>query len=580
MEDLKNEILEMILRDCAYTGGESWYLAEYAKQTGLNRDDLEYAADQLRRAGLIELTKFVPGRGQGFMITDFGIEMLRSSKHMGRLRTMGVAGLPAPRPAHAPAGGGGYPDRGHPERAPGPRDRSGVKDMPEGVREVPTKEAHEFAPTVSKEFQGKGDGGPQSKNKVLAALSSNKAPIITIGLVLLGLLNFLYGMQVSMGEAHGFTLRDYLMGRIPSEIYFQLGAMDQNLVVKQGEWFRLLTSAFVFQGFIHVAFNMMALFSSGRQMEKIWGGWRMFLLFVLCTLGSSCARLITVPDSPHMGAFGTVCGFLGSTLMWAMMARSSLPSELFWGLIRSTIFSGLFIGILCFIWPFAIWGYAVGAITGAVVTIPLYFTRFSRGALPVTFGFVGVALITFFGLGYFWYHYQPKTAIERARVYYGPEIQKADDEAYKLNKELDKGYLSQVVDERPFKAEEAKKWHEKIDAMLETLKDTERKVKKGYTAADEEVTKIEKVLKQAQDQENERSTDKLKEKLAKARMLRRAFTIARERFKDWKKYFEVVRGFVKEDGTLDVSEWERFRSIRRKIHNAGAWDGSLLREQE
>ncbi|MGF1582219.1 MAG: rhomboid family intramembrane serine protease [Gemmataceae bacterium] len=511
----------MILRDCAYTGEESWYLAEYSKQTGVDRDHLEFAADQLRRAGVIELTKFVPGRGQGFAITGFGIEMLRSSKYMGRLRTMGVAGLPVPKPSRTPAGAGGYPGRDRPDRGPEPRDRSGVKDMPEGVREVAPKEAHEFAPTVAKEFQGKGDGGAGSQNKVLAVLSANKAPILTIGLVMLGVLNYLYGMRVAMDKPHELTMREYLGGMIDPAIYYQLGAMSRNLVVDSGEWFRLLTSAFVFQGFIHVAFNMMALFSSGRQMEKIWGGWRFIILFVLCILGSSCAKLLTVtPETvnyPQMGAFGAVCGFLGSTLMWAIIARSSLPSDVFWGLIRSVTFSALFIGILCFIWPYGLWGYIIGALTGCVITVPLYFTRFSSGILAPTLGFVAIGLIALFGLGFTWYTFGARDV--------GTQVVVTMNEVQVFNKDLEDDYLSRLVVELPFTKKEAKTWHKKIDNILKKIQ-------------------------------------KSREQLERYRI---DVVNGKERLKLWEDYLQTARGLVKEDGKFDFTGWERLNEIRREI---------------
>ena len=48
-----------------------------------------------------------------------------------------------------------------------------------------------------------------------------------------------------------------------------------------GEWWRLLTGAFLHGGWLHIAFNMYVLFALGPTLERILGHGRFLLLYLL-----------------------------------------------------------------------------------------------------------------------------------------------------------------------------------------------------------------------------------------------------------------------------------------------------------
>lgn len=81
--------------------------------------------------------------------------------------------------------------------------------------------------------------------------------------------------------------------------------------VAQGEWWRILTSAFLHLGFLHIAFNMYALFLFGPVVEQLYGHLEYLILYLLCAVGGSVLTLLAAPNQPAAGASGAIFGLLG-----------------------------------------------------------------------------------------------------------------------------------------------------------------------------------------------------------------------------------------------------------------------------
>jgi membrane associated rhomboid family serine protease len=92
----------------------------------------------------------------------------------------------------------------------------------------------------------------------------------------------------------------------------------QGKSVADGEWYRLLSGAFLHAGFIHIAFNMFLLFILGRILEPAIGTPRfLFLYFASLLAGSFGALALTSPLEITVGASGAVFGLLGATVLIA-----------------------------------------------------------------------------------------------------------------------------------------------------------------------------------------------------------------------------------------------------------------------
>jgi membrane associated rhomboid family serine protease len=122
--------------------------------------------------------------------------------------------------------------------------------------------------------------------------------------VLIGVNVVVYFMQRASGS---FTSRFELIGAFPPppNVAF-LGVAD-------GEYYRLITSAFMHGGLLHIGLNMYALYLFGPTLESTLGRVRFLALYLLSALGGSAmSYAFNAPQQASLGASGAVFGLLGA----------------------------------------------------------------------------------------------------------------------------------------------------------------------------------------------------------------------------------------------------------------------------
>jgi membrane associated rhomboid family serine protease len=85
--------------------------------------------------------------------------------------------------------------------------------------------------------------------------------------------------------------------------------------VAQGDWWRLITAAFLHYGPIHLGLNMLAVWWFGRALENALGPVRYLLLYLVSGLAGSAGALIATPTAATVGASGAIFGILGAALV-------------------------------------------------------------------------------------------------------------------------------------------------------------------------------------------------------------------------------------------------------------------------
>src|SRR5688572_4936968 len=85
--------------------------------------------------------------------------------------------------------------------------------------------------------------------------------------------------------------------------------------VADGEWWRLITGAFLHAGPIHILFNMLMLWWFGQALEALLGPVRYVGIYFASALAGSAGALLVAPDVPTVGASGAVFGILGAGLL-------------------------------------------------------------------------------------------------------------------------------------------------------------------------------------------------------------------------------------------------------------------------
>ncbi|MCU1590632.1 MAG: Rhomboid family protein [Frankiales bacterium] len=83
--------------------------------------------------------------------------------------------------------------------------------------------------------------------------------------------------------------------------------------VANGEYYRLITSAFLHANVLHILFNMFALAQLGPVLENALGRARYLALYLLSAIGGSVAGfLFSAPNVTSVGASGAIFGLFGA----------------------------------------------------------------------------------------------------------------------------------------------------------------------------------------------------------------------------------------------------------------------------
>lgn len=116
-----------------------------------------------------------------------------------------------------------------------------------------------------------------------------------------------------------------LAGGTTNEATLLAFGVKSNPEIDQGQVWRLLTPIFIHIGLLHLFFNSYALWMVGPQVEKIYGGARFFILYVLTGVAGVLASYWRNPDVISAGASGAIFGLFGVLLVFGIKYRKSIP---------------------------------------------------------------------------------------------------------------------------------------------------------------------------------------------------------------------------------------------------------------
>jgi membrane associated rhomboid family serine protease len=160
--------------------------------------------------------------------------------------------------------------------------------------------------------------------------------------------------------------------------------------VANGDWWRLITSAFLHASLIHIGFNMYFLWFVGSAVEQALGRGRFLLIYFVSALSGSAGALVLTPRTPTVGASGALFGLLGAALILERQRNYVLGGSalalIVINLILSVTLSNISIG-----------GHIGGLIGGVLCTLVL--SKFGRGhAAYSRVGLWGIAGVLAVGL--------------------------------------------------------------------------------------------------------------------------------------------------------------------------------------
>jgi membrane associated rhomboid family serine protease len=104
-------------------------------------------------------------------------------------------------------------------------------------------------------------------------------------------------------------------------------------LVWQGELWRLLTSATLHGGFLHIYFNGQALYNIGATIEALSNRAHVSICFLLAAIGGSLASLYLMPETTSIGASGGIIGLFGFLGVYGFKNKQHLPPGFFRNII-------------------------------------------------------------------------------------------------------------------------------------------------------------------------------------------------------------------------------------------------------
>jgi rhomboid protease GluP len=175
------------------------------------------------------------------------------------------------------------------------------------------------------------------------------SPIVTY--TLMGVTIFIFLLQVASQ-------------RILGEDYVALLGLKVNEWIMEGQIWRLFTPMLLHGSFLHIAFNMYALFIFGRRLETFYGHGRFLVMYILAGYTGNVLSYIFSP-SPSLGASTAIFGLLGAEAVFLIQnwkvfgpaARADLQNLVILVIINLLIGIGV---------RFDNWGHVGGLIGGAV----------------------------------------------------------------------------------------------------------------------------------------------------------------------------------------------------------------------
>jgi len=219
-----------------------------------------------------------------------------------------------------------------------------------------------------------GRATQRAPRTVVGASVRTNYPYVTWTLVGLNVLAYI---ATALGSVHGINQNR-------TSHLFQQWELLPYKVAHDDQYYRLITSAFLHYGLLHILFNMFALLMVGPYLERLLGMWRFGAVYLLGALGASLA--VYAFDSrflPTAGASGAIYGLFAAALL---LARE-LGLDMQW--LVGTI-------VLNFVFTFtvpgiSIYGHVGGFIAGGLATAAIAGVPWRRRRLPTQVQVAGLA---------------------------------------------------------------------------------------------------------------------------------------------------------------------------------------------
>lgn len=169
----------------------------------------------------------------------------------------------------------------------------------------------ELVGRITKEIEEKNIKEGKGREKFM----KNRKPIATYALILINVIVFILMYLLGNGSEDTQTLINF-------------GA-NYVVLTKAGEYYRIITSAFLHIGIFHLLINMYSLYIVGTQVEYFYGKVKYLIIyFFSAIMGSLFTVVLSSANTVAAGASGAIFGLLGSILYFGVKYRGYIGNSL------------------------------------------------------------------------------------------------------------------------------------------------------------------------------------------------------------------------------------------------------------
>ena len=217
-----------------------------------------------------------------------------------------------------------------------------IDAYPDITKDIDFKEKGlELFMKITSDINKKNEGDAKMNEDVFTP----KKPIVTYALIIINVIVFLLSLF--------------------NESIIQMFAVNRFFIADLGQYYRLLTGIFLHANFLHLIFNMYALYVIGMQLESFLGKGKYLAVYLLSGLGGSMLSIF-FSNGYSVGASGAIFGLMGALLYFGYHYRVYLDS-----VVKSQIIPLIILNLLIGFTSTGIdnWAHIGGLVGGILATM-------------------------------------------------------------------------------------------------------------------------------------------------------------------------------------------------------------------
>ena len=185
-----------------------------------------------------------------------------------------------------------------------------IKSFPDICKkEETTEDGFNLFVKLTKEINDKNEDEAKKAEDIF----TKKRPFVTYALIIINVLVFIAMYIFGKGSEDNLTL--------------VLFGANYPALVRAGDYYRLITSAFLHSGLLHLIFNNYALYVIGSQLESFLGRAKFLIIYLVSAICGSLMSML-FSNGISVGASGAIFGLLGSLLYFGYNYRVYLGTVL------------------------------------------------------------------------------------------------------------------------------------------------------------------------------------------------------------------------------------------------------------